>query len=134
MSNVKKIDVLVYDLEGNLLDVIYQTSAKQLAEKFNIDYTGVVNHLNNNLVSAGKKYQFRKIFKTNIPERIGNISKIVNSGCNKKIHKYYKDKYICSYESLTDAASNNNIDIAGISKVLTEENKTVGGFVFKYFY
>jgi hypothetical protein len=42
--------------------VIHDITIEKLAEMFELDYTGVVNHLNGHLLSAGRKYQF-KVFK-----------------------------------------------------------------------
>jgi hypothetical protein len=124
-------DVSVYDLEGNLLETIYKTTAKDLAEMFDVDYTGVVNNLNGHLLSAGRRYQFKKVFKGTIPNKIGNVVDAVLYSGGKKVHKFYKGKYIASYESIFEASLQCNLDNTTISKCVKGELKSVHGFVFK---
>lgn len=124
-----KFDVAIYDLEGFYLETINDTNAKQLSVLFNIDYTGVVNHLKGNLLSAGSKYQFKKTFKGRVLKQVGDISSVmVNKSI--KIHKYYKGRYITTYNSVTEAAEKNDLDISGVSRVVNGLSNTVGGYTF----
>jgi hypothetical protein len=126
-----KNDILVYDLEGNLLEAIHDITIRELAEMFELDYTGVVNHLNGHLLSAGRKYQFKRMFKGTVPNRIGNVVAAVLYSGGTKVHKFYKGRYIASYESLSEASLKCNLDVAGISKCINGIAKSVQGFTFR---
>lgn len=121
----KLIDVGVYDLEGNYLETILQTNSKDLFELFNIDYSGVMN-----LLSAGSKYQFKKLFKGKALKQVGDISNVLNTQINK-VHKYYNGRYICTYNNMTQAAEKNNLEISGISRAISGEFSKVGVYEFK---
>jgi hypothetical protein len=125
------MQISIYDLEGNLLETIYKTTAKDLSERFEIDYTGVINHLNGGLLSAGRRYQFKKVFKGGTPNKIGNVVDAVLYSGGKKIHKFYKDIYISSYNSISEASLFCNIDNTAISKCVLGDLKSINGFVFK---
>ena len=126
-----KLNVSIYDLEGNYLETIYDTSAKELAEQFELDYTGVINHLNGGLLSAGKRWQFKKLFKDSIPNKIGDVTEAVLNSGGKKVHKYYKGKYVASYNSVFEASERCNLDNTAISRIINGRIKTTFGFTFK---
>ncbi|MFP4698700.1 MAG: hypothetical protein ACLFMO_08350 [Eubacteriales bacterium] len=122
--------ILQYDLEGYLLDIHEDKTLKEIANELKIDYTGLCDNLNNKLERTGR-FQFRRQFSNRIPNKIADVSSLKN-GRYGKIHKYYKGRYITTYDSVVQAADKNNLDAAAIFRVLEGEIKQTGGYNFIY--
>ena len=122
--------ILQYDLEGYLLDIHTDKTLKEIANELNIDYTGLCDNLNNKLERTGR-FQFRKQYSNRVPNKVADVSSLKNGRYNK-IHKYYKGRYITTYDSAVQAADKNNLDISAIFRVLEGETNQTGGYTFKY--
>lgn len=124
--------IAMYDLEGHLLEVFEIEKVIELERQLNIP-TGSINKCIKGIHIQSSGRQFRLLEDKGKPRvRIGDVHKLTLGQSIKAVHKYYKGKYICSYDSLTDASDKNNIKLVNISKVATGVNKTTGGFEWKY--
>jgi hypothetical protein len=124
--------IAMYDLEGHLLEVFENIdNISQFEKDMGYKDMQIYHCINNEQLHANNR-QFKKY--TNgaiVHKKIGNISNINGHG-SKTVHKFYKGKYVCSYKSLMEASSINNINLSAISNCCTKKSKTAGGFEWEY--
>lgn len=124
--------IAMYDLEGHLLEVFEVKTIFELEKQLSIPRGGISACLSKKSLST-KRYQFIEIINTNIAfTRIGNISSIVVGQSYKPVHKFYKGKYICTYDNILIASELNRIDASGISKCCLNKRILSGGYDWKY--
>lgn len=121
--------IRIFDLEGNFLEDV--DNEKEAARVTKVALTSVYDVISGAYLCAGK-FQFRKYNE----RTIGNIYKLSpiekTRGTTKPVAKYWKDKLICVYNSIHEAASKNDMDISNIIKSCKNNTTLVSGFVFKY--
>lgn len=123
--------IAMYDLEGHLLEVFEVDTVRDLEKQLEVSQGSISNCLDGKAISNNKR-QFRRFSdKSKVQNRIGDVTSITRVHL-KPVHKYYKGKYICTYESSKQASSKNNIDDSAINKCCNGINKTAGGFEWKY--
>ena len=108
----KKLSPLSYEIKNKISE---SKKGKKLSDetkyKMSISHLGDKNHF------FGKKHSNESLLKIR--------KKIIQLTIN--------DEYIKTWDSLSDAAKNLNINISGISSVLKGNYKITGGFKFKYY-
>ena len=123
--------IVMYDLEGHLLEVFECDTVRDLERELEVSQGSISNCLDGKSMSSNNR-QFRKFSdKSRVQNRIGDITNITRAHL-KPICKYYKGKYICAYESSTQASLKNNIDDSTINKCCNGVYKSAGGFEWKY--
>ena len=121
----------MYDLEGHLLEVFECNTIRDLERELEVSQGSISNCLDGKAISNNKR-QFRKFSeKSKVQNRIGDVTNITRVHL-KPVHKYYKETYICTYESSKQASIKNNIDDSSINKCCNGVNKSAGGFEWKY--
>lgn len=124
--------IAMYDLEGHLLEVFEVKTIIELEQQLDIPQ-GCINKCIKGIHVQSNGKQFRLLEnKSSARVRIGDVHKLTIGQSIKAVHKYYKGKYICSYDSLTDASDKNNIKVANISKACSGTYITSGGFEWEY--
>ena len=118
-----------YDLEGNFLESHEVSNIAELEEKLKAPRGSIGSCLRGRTLSTINR-QFKE-HKSHILTRIGDVS-----DCKKMprtpVSKFYKGRYICTYETTTIASKKNNIDAESITKCCMGKYKTAGGFSWKY--
>jgi hypothetical protein len=123
--------IAMYDLQGYLLEVFEVKTYKQLEDDLKIPQGSLSSCISGRQLATINR-QFREYKDKCRPiNRIGDISNL-SKHWNKPVHKFYKGKYICSYDCANEAAEINNIDIASINRCINNKMKTAGGFEWKY--
>jgi hypothetical protein len=123
--------IAMYDLEGHLLEAFDVNTVVELEQQLNIPQGSLNNCINGSVLTTIDK-QFREIKgKKRIINKIGDVSNCTLSHM-KPIHKYYKNIYVCSYDSANIAAAKNKIDVSNINKCCKGVYATAGGFQWKY--
>lgn len=124
--------IAMYDLEGHLLEVYEIDTVFSLEKRLKMPTNTIYGCIKGFRLQS-KLRQFRLV-QTGLKAiiKIGDVSSLTVGQSNKAVHKYYKDKYICSYNSLKEASDKNNIDIINISKACSGVNKSAGGFEWKF--
>ena len=124
-----------YDLEGNLLEVLEGTHMADFCRQLDVEQTSLTRALNNYTITAGG-FQYKNVHEhVKLPQRIGEVWHLVHkAGKNtaRLIGKYYQGRLICVYRSLVEAEEKNIVDISAISRCLSGELQTTGGFSFAY--
>ena len=125
-------EIGIYDLEGHFID---STDSWEVLEKeFCIFKNDIYSYIacSNNVV---KKFQIRlknKVYQSGLPFKVGDISCLYNSKSYKKpVAKYYKNKLICVYDSITQASELNDLKKPNISNSCIKGCR-VGIYHFKY--
>ena len=131
------IKIAKYDLEGNFLEILEGEKFNHIALAENVDYT-ILKRAVNNLILSCNNFQYKPVDKNvNVPVKISSVWHLAGNATYNKhigiIGKYYKNKLIATYESLTELCSKNNIsDISYISKHLKKkEIVNKASFTFK---
>lgn len=133
ISNNKQImkKIAMYDLEGHLLEVFEVETYRELETTLNIPQ-GSLNSCLKQQQLATTNRQFVEIApRRRVLNKIGDISSLTTDHL-KPVHKFYKNKYICSYSSIKEASRKNNIHASGILRACSPIIKTSGGFCWKY--
>jgi hypothetical protein len=125
----------MYDLEGHFLEVLEGNTYQEIIDLLPVK-SGIKNAASIQQVVSGERnfagsYQFRKVISQNPLIKIGSCIDLRKSS-EKKVHKYYKGNYICTYTSIQEAADINNIQHTNIVKCAKEERGTAGGFQWHY--
>lgn len=123
-------DVAVYDIEGYFL---FSTNNKKDLHDLGItsDQITYYKNYNANYISC---YQLRFLRKdlhgehTLFPLRIGDISNLSNN--NVLVAKYFNDRFITSYNSISEASKKTKISESCIYQSINKQCKTKG-FNFK---
>ena len=127
-ENISKA-VRCYDLEGSMLEDFM--SLRDAAKATKVGENLISNCVNARINYAGC-FQFRFI-KTVTPERIGSVLYVYNGGrFHTPVAKYWKNKLICVYNSISEANDKNDIPDGHISLHLSSKMATVKGFTFKF--
>ncbi len=129
MRKIEEVYVIgVYDLEGHYLDVF--DSINECADALKIDYNDVWNVCKGDSVK-GKSYQFAIRGTIDLLPTSMNEWKKGRKKDLTPIAKYYKGKFVCVYNSITEAAAKNDINVGNIHRVLSGELKRIRNFEFK---
>jgi hypothetical protein len=131
------IKIAKYDLEGNFLEILEGEKFNHIAVTEGVDHT-VLKRAVNNLVMSCNGFQYRPVdVNVHTPVKIAAVWHLAKTSKYRKhigiIGKYYKNKLISTYESLSDLSERNNIfDFTNISRQLVR-GKAVSknGFTFK---
>lgn len=127
----KTVKIAMYDLEGNLLEIIESKSIAQIERDLNIPKSTLYACLKGWHLSTINR-QFREIpnGKREV-NRIGNISNVTTCYL-RPVMKSYNGRCICSYNSISEAGLINNIDSANITKCCNGKRELAGGFEWQY--
>ncbi len=123
--------IAMYDLEGYLLEVFDVETFAELERQLDVYKSAISRCVAGEIISTNNR-QFRKFSqKCRIPNKIGDVSQM-GLAFAKPIHKYYKGKYICSYDSSKLAAKKNGVFDTNINKCCQGIQQSAGGFEWKY--
>ncbi len=121
----------MYDLEGHLLEVFEVDTVVELEKQLGFNRTVILNCLDGNILEV-KGRQFRKYSnESRIHNKIGAVNNLTSYHL-KPVVKYYKGRFICSYNSSKEASRINCIDDSAINKCCNGIYKSAGGFEWKY--
>ena len=127
-----KLKIAMYDLEGYLLEVFNVNTIAELENQLKLPKGNISSCISGKILLCSS-FQFRRYTeKVRVHNKIGNVISIVNKTHSKAVHKYYKNKYINSYKSITEASIKNDILKESINKCCTGVYKSAGGFEWKY--
>lgn len=123
--------IVMYDLEGHLLEVFNTDSVRDLERLMGFNQGAISNCTDGKCLSSNNR-QFKKFSNNSkIQNKIGDVSEITRTHL-KSVSKYYSGNYICTYESSKLASKKNNIDDSSINKCCNGIYKSAGGFEWKY--
>lgn len=122
--------IAMYDLEGYLLEVFEINTIVELENMLDISQGGINACLSGKSLST-KHFQFKEVF-TKPLTKIGDVSKVTIGQSTKPVSKYYKGKFICSYDNIKQASIINNINMSGISRCCGKQQKIAGGFEWQW--
>ncbi len=126
--NEREINIAMYDLEGNLLEVFENICVSNLAKILKIDKKGIYGCVNGeNTQTNNRQFKFFK-YAERYPKKIGDLTSVVHT--NVVVNKYYKGKYICTYKSIKECSEKNNIKEQNITLMLNGKRKTANGYTF----
>lgn len=131
--NKIEYEIGIYDLEGHFIDSTDNWEC--LLSEFNLSKENVrIGIIKNSVIFD--KFQLRLKEKNKIssvlPLAIGNVTDLSNVGDKEKpVAKYYKDKLICVYKSVSEASKNTYISQGSISQSCISGFKS-NVFNFKY--
>lgn len=121
----------MYDTEGYLLDVFERKTYTELEKKLGLASPTIGSCIDGTRLHSNN-LQFRKVTDACQPAlRIGDISKVPNVKSYDVI-KYYKGKYIKTYDSPTEASRLNKLSLSSIVECCNGNRKTAGGFQWRY--
>jgi hypothetical protein len=124
--------IAMYDLEGHLLETFEPETIESLEVKLKTPKNSINGCISGNSNKTGNR-QFKQYSKgAKILKRVGDLSNLSETNTPKAISKYYKGKYICTYNSIKEAIEKNKITNSNIVNVLSGYRKTAGGFEWKY--
>jgi len=72
--------------------------------------------------------QFRIVNNNNVIEKLPSAYGYSQGNKRNVIHKFYKGKYICTYENMYDAECKTGIKQSYICDALSNKRKSAGGF------
>lgn len=124
-----KLKIAVYDLEGYFIDSFEVDSLVELENILNINNGGISGCLSGKQLSSNG-FQFKKVISNKIITKIGDVSNIHVGQSIKQVHKYYNDKYICTYNNINIASEKNKIEISSISKNCNNKQIKSGIYTF----
>ena len=124
-------EIGIYDLEGNFID---STDDWDVLETiFGLDKTNVINYFRRNYTTS-KIYQlvFKKVNEIGgrLPLKIADATNLIRSNITP-VAKYYNNKLITSYKSISDASRLTGLNTGNIAQSCIKGYK-VGIFNFKY--
>ena len=122
----KKTKVRCYDLEGNMLQDFQ--SMKEASLKLSIN-ENLISHCVSGRNNFSSSFQFRKL-STNMPKKIGAIYGSSAGRDNVPVIKYWGNKVVSVYNSISEAALNNCLSQGKISLSIKRE-KEANGFIFR---
>ena len=127
--------IAMYDLEGHFLELLEGNTIKDIIELLPRG-SNIKHGISIQKVIRGEKnytgiYQFREVNSQPILQKIGSCIDLKN-GVEKAVKKYFKGRYICTYKTLKEASDVNKVEFRNISRCLTIEKGTAGGFEWKY--
>lgn len=128
--NSKK--VCQYDLLGNLIKI--WGCINDAKRELNLDSNGISNCCRGVQKKAGG-FIWRYIDEEITNEYLAWCNELHTGGNQKKpIAQYSLDnKFICLFNSITDAGKKTGVDTGSISACCRGKSKTAGGFVWKYY-
>lgn len=128
LRQLKLRSIVQFNLQGDFVN----ECAKDAASILNCTITSITNSCKG-ITKKCKDYIF--IYKDEytaelLKNRIDNLN--IN---NRSIDQYTKDGvFVNTYKSITQASKSLDISITNISNCLRGDNKSAGGFIFKYHY
>jgi len=131
--NKIEYEIGVYDLEGHFIDS--SDDWEYLEKQFNLFKTNIrIGLLKNSSIISN--YQLvlknKNIESSVLPLCVGNVTTLITGGNKQKaVAKYYNDKLICVYNSISEASSLTFIPQGSISQSCISGWKS-NAFQFKY--
>jgi len=132
---INKIDYIIgiYDLEGHFIDS--SDNSEYLEKEFELTKQ-IIRSYKTCLSTSVKNYQlvFKPVLTKSciLPVIIGDVTKSNHGVKRIPIAKYYKDKLICVYFSMSEAEELTNINKGNISRSCKEGYKAGEIYTFKY--
>lgn len=132
---INKIDyeIGIYDLEGHFIDS--SDNWEYIEAEFGLTKE-LIRSYKAHLSTSLKNYQlvFKPILVESsiMPALVGDVTKTSHGIKRIPIGKYYKDKLICVYSSISEAEELTNINKGNISRSCKEGHKAGGIYTFKY--
>lgn len=130
-ESVDQVTLAIYDLEGNFLQTVVGETVSQIARELKVSYNSLRDCLLGRINST-KNRQFRTVISGRVLKRVGDVSGLGVGMTPVQVSKFFQERYICSYNSIEDAAKLNGIDEGDISKCCGGQRSTAGGFSWKY--
>ena len=118
--------IAVYDLEGHLLEVIQGESIRDISNELKLG-SEIYQCLKGQTNFSGNR-QYREVFNDKPILKVGNVLHCGVGTTYNPIHKFYKGKYICTYDNITEASNKTKILHGAIRNCLSGKTKSAGGF------
>jgi hypothetical protein len=125
--------IAMYDIEGFFLDVFEVDTITELEKQLQIPQGGINACLSrkslttNSLQFIEIKTESSKIFL-----RIADASKITVGHSFKKVHKYYKGRFIATYDNVSIASDLNGVSISNLSRYCNGIRKPKGIYTWEW--
>lgn len=121
--------IAIYDLEGHLLEVVEGNNVRNISDRLKLG-SEIYECLKGKTNFSGNR-QYREVFNDKPILKIGNVLHCGVGSIYNPIHKFYKGKYICTYETITEASDKTKILNGAIRNCLQGKTKSAGGFNWK---
>ena len=125
---MEKLKIAMYDLEGNLLEVLEGNGFSDIARQIKIKSPSCISKCVKGEIIQSHFKQFRIVSNDNVIEKLPSAYGYSQGNKRNIIHKFYKGKYICTYKNMYDAEYKTGIKQSYISDVLSNKRKSTGGF------
>ena len=114
------------------METIENVSVSSLARKLKCNHNSVGDVLMNRQMTAGRRFQIFTFRDGRYPEKIGDVSNVVNENNGLPVVKFFSGRMITMYKSAADAAYKNGVDISHVIKCCKGNLRRVGPYVFRY--
>lgn len=125
---MEKLKIAMYDLEGNLLEVLDGNGFSDIARQIKIKSPSCISKCVKGEIIQSHFRQFRIVNNNNVIEKLPSAYGYSQGNKKNVVHKFYKGNYICTYENMYDAEYKTGIKQSSISDVLSSKRKSAGGF------
>lgn len=120
----------MYDLEGHFLEVFDTDTFAGLERELKLSEGSLSACIRRKQLSVSGK-QFVKV-NSEVMVKIGDVRNIYKGQSYKPVLKYYKGRFINSYQNSILAAIDNDLDASGISRCCSGDLKTCGGYEWRF--
>jgi hypothetical protein len=121
------LKIAMYDLEGNFLETLEGKGFSDIARQVKIKSPACISKCVKGEIIQSHFRQFRIVKNDNVIEKLPSAYGHNQGSKRNVIHKFYKGKYICTYNDMYEAEYKTGIKQNNISVALSN-NKTAGGF------
>jgi hypothetical protein len=124
--------IAMYDLEGHLLEVFEGKNLYQICKELSINQSALLQCLRGSC-NTMKNRQFREVQDNmNALQRIGDVTNSTIGNKTNPVHKYYKGRYINTYQNIHKASLKTKVAESSIHLCCVDKRNTAGGFEWKY--
>lgn len=124
-------EIGIYDLEGNFIDSTDDWDV--LINTFKISKNDIINYLKGNYIKSGiyqLSFKDKNKISSRLPSKIADASNLSN-GNLIPVAKYYNNKLITCYKSISEASRLTGLDVGNIGRSCIKGHK-VTIYTFKY--
>lgn len=122
--------IAMYDLEGHFLEVFETETFAELERELKLPKGSLSASIRRKQLSVNGK-QFVKV-NSEVMAKIGDVRNVRQGQSYKPVLKYYKGRFINSYQNSILAAIDNDLNASGISRCCSGELKTCGGYEWRF--